>query len=71
MIATLSVGNQPEISSTRKVVDKEIFLSYEREKKILPFVTRLKNDLEKRGFHVWLDLSDLSAGSDWHGVIGV
>ena len=55
----------------QKAVDKEIFLSYEHEKKILPFVTRLKNDLEKRGFHVWLDLNDLSAGSDWHGVIGV
>ena len=34
----------------QKAVDKEIFLSYEHEKKILPFVTRLKNDSENVAF---------------------
>ena len=62
--------NHREISGAQKAVDKEIFLSYEHEKKILPFVTRLNNDLENVAF-VWLDLNDLSAGSDWHGVVSV
>lgn len=35
---------------------KEIFISYGREPKVSAFVCRLKDDLEKNGFTVWLDL---------------
>jgi hypothetical protein len=49
---------------------KEIFLSYGREQEVQAFVLRLKHDLEKNGFSVWLDLEDIPAGSDWHAAIG-
>jgi hypothetical protein len=41
---------------------KEIFLSYGREQEVQAFVLRLKHDLEKNGFSVWLDLEDIPAG---------
>ena len=35
---------------------KELFISYGREPEVLAFVCRLKGDLERNGFTVWLDL---------------
>ena len=50
---------------------KEVFLSYGREEQdIQRFVLKLKHDLEKNGFSVWLDMEDIPAGSDWHAAIG-
>ena len=50
---------------------KDIFLSYGREEQdIQRFVLKLKHDLEKNGFSVWLDMEDIPAGSDWHAAIG-
>lgn len=49
---------------------KELFISYGRETEVIQFVHKLKNDLENHGFSVWLDASDIPAGSDWHGAIG-
>ena len=49
---------------------KELFISYGREPEVIQFVTRLKGDLEDHGFSVWMDVHDISAGSDWHGAIG-
>ena len=49
---------------------KELFISYGREPEVIQFVTRLKGDLENHGFSVWMDVHDISAGSDWHGAIG-
>ena len=51
-------------------VAKEVFLSYGREQEIVPFVQKLKLDLEASGISVWLDTDDIKAGSDWHGAIG-
>lgn len=41
---------------------KEVFLSYGREQEVQAFVLRLKHDLERNGFSVWLDLEDIPAG---------
>ena len=49
---------------------KSIFISYGREQEIVPFVHRLKADIEAAGFQCWLDSDDIPAGSDWHGAIG-
>ena len=49
---------------------KTLFISYGREQEAVPFVHRLKSDLESAGFHCWLDADDIPAGSDWHGAIG-
>eukprot|EP00117_Sycon_ciliatum_P024546 scpid10559/ scgid4377/ Lethal(3)malignant brain tumor-like protein 1; L(3)mbt protein homolog; L3MBTL1 len=49
---------------------KELFLSYGREREVLEFVKRLKQDLEADGFGVWLDQDDIPAGCDWHAAIG-
>uniref|UniRef100_A0A1X7UYJ4 TIR domain-containing protein n=1 Tax=Amphimedon queenslandica TaxID=400682 RepID=A0A1X7UYJ4_AMPQE len=49
---------------------KEIFVSYGREEEVQAFVIQLKHDLEKNGFTVWLDMEDITAGSDWHAAIG-
>lgn len=35
---------------------KELFISYGREPQVSAFVCRLKGDLERNGFTVWLDL---------------
>lgn len=34
---------------------KELFISYGREPEVSSFVGRLKSDLERNGFSVWLD----------------
>lgn len=49
---------------------KDLFISYGREPSVISFAHRLKADLERGGFSVWLDASDIPAGSDWHGAIG-
>ena len=43
-------------------VKKEIFVSYGREEEVQAFVVKLKRDLEKNGFTVWLDMEDIPAG---------
>ena len=44
-----------------------IFISYSR--KDIGFVRRLAGDLEKAGYDVWWDLTDLRGGDDWVRVI--
>ncbi len=46
---------------------QNIFISYSR--KDIAFVRRLAGDLEKAGYDVWWDLSDLRGGDDWVSVI--
>lgn len=41
----------------------QIFISYSR--KDIKFARRLAGDLEKAGFDVWWDVSDLKGGDDW------
>ena len=45
----------------------QIFISYSR--KDIDFVRRLAGDLEKAGYEVWWDLTDLRGGDDWPRVI--
>lgn len=49
---------------------KELFISYGRDQIVTTFVQKLRTDLERVGFSVWLDSYDIPAGSDWHGAIG-
>jgi hypothetical protein len=51
--------------------DIDIFISYGREQSTTPLACQLKSDLERVGFKVWMDLTDISSGSDWHSAIGV
>ena len=51
--------------------DNDVFISYGQEQSTTPLVTHLKSDLERQGFKVWIDLTDISSGSDWHSAIGV
>ena len=61
----------PPPSPSFAATSKEIFLSYGREEQDMQrFVLKLKHDLEKNGFTVWLDMEDIPAGCDWHGAIG-
>jgi hypothetical protein len=45
----------------------QIFISYSR--KDIGFVHKLAGDLEKAGYDVWWDLTDLRGGDDWLRVI--
>src|SRR5687768_2490536 len=45
----------------------QIFISYSR--KDIAFVRQLAGDLEKAGYDVWWDLTDLRGGDDWPRVI--
>lgn len=45
----------------------KIFISYSR--KDIDFVRKLAEDLEKAGYDVWWDLTDLQGGDDWPRVI--
>jgi len=45
----------------------QIFISYSR--KDIAFVRELAGDLEKAGYDVWWDLTDLRGGDDWPRVI--
>ena len=46
---------------------QQIFISYSR--KDIDFVRKLAGDLEKAGYDVWWDLTDLRGGDDWVRVI--
>src|SRR5512144_824681 len=46
---------------------EKIFISYSR--KDISFVRKLAGDLEKAGYDVWWDLTDLRGGDDWPRVI--
>lgn len=50
--------------------DIDVFISYSREQNTTSIAINLKRDLEKEGIKVWLDLTDISSGSDWHSAIG-
>ena len=45
----------------------QIFISYSR--KDIDFIRKLAGDLEKAGYDVWWDLTDLRGGDDWPRVI--
>jgi hypothetical protein len=45
----------------------QVFISYSR--KDIGFARRLAGDLEKAGYDVWWDLTDLRGGDDWPRVI--
>lgn len=45
----------------------KVFISYSR--KDIGFVRKLASDLEKAGYEVWWDLTDLRGGDDWLRVI--
>ena len=42
-----------------------LFISWGREPHTEKLVQKLKGDLEKEGFSVWLDTADIPAGSQW------
>jgi len=46
---------------------QQVFISYSR--KDIDFARHLAGDLEKAGFEVWWDISDLKGGDDWVRVI--
>jgi hypothetical protein len=46
---------------------QKVFISYSR--KDIDFARNLAGDLEKAGFEVWWDISDLKGGDDWVNVI--
>ncbi|HET9913098.1 MAG TPA: toll/interleukin-1 receptor domain-containing protein, partial [Anaerolineales bacterium] len=46
---------------------QKIFISYSR--KDINFVRKLAGDLEKAGYDVWWDLTDLRGGDDWPRAI--
>src|SRR5262249_54418911 len=46
---------------------QRIFISYSR--KDMDFVRKLAGDLEKAGYDVWWDITDLRGGDDWPRVI--
>src|SRR5262245_27611082 len=45
----------------------QLFISYSR--KDIAFARRLAGDLEKAGYSVWWDITDLRGGDDWVRVI--
>ncbi len=46
---------------------QHIFISYSR--KDINFARKLAEDLEKAGYDVWWDISDLRGGDDWVRLI--
>src|SRR5688572_32221437 len=46
---------------------QQIFISYSR--KDIDFARKLAGDLEKAGYDVWWDLTDLRGGDDWVNTI--
>ena len=46
---------------------QKIFISYSR--KDIDFARKFSGDLEKAGYDVWWDLTDLRGGDDWVRVI--
>ena len=71
IMATPTPGPGPASApAASAAVAKELFISYGRKPTVTQFVHKLKADLERNGFSVWLDSHDIPAGSDWHGAIG-
>src|SRR5579884_655413 len=66
----MASANTPAPGGTPKPQYK-VFISYghdenaPEDQKIWPLPERLKNDLEKRGYTIWVDFDRLYAGSDW------
>src|SRR5512145_47700 len=46
---------------------QRVFISYSR--KDIDFARKLADDLNKAGFEVWWDISDLKGGDEWVRVI--
>lgn len=57
----------PETNSETQKKREKVFISYSR--KDIRFARRLAGDLEKAGFDVWWDISDLKGGDDWVRLI--
>ena len=54
---------QTDIGTQKQETKQKVFISYSR--KDINFARRLAGDLEKAGFDVWWDISDLKGGDDW------
>ena len=52
-------------TSTVNKPKKDIFISYDREEEVREFAKKLKSDLEANRVSVWLDVDDISTGSDF------
>jgi len=52
-----------DVGLDKQEIKKRVFISYSR--KDINFARRLAGDLEKAGFDVWWDISDLKGGDDW------
>lgn len=63
----LQLGAEHYRNSERWDIMQRIFISYSR--KDSDFVRKLAGDLEKAGYDVWWDVSDLRGGDDWPRVI--
>ncbi len=49
---------------------KKIFISYGRKpQKYVDFIMRIKDDLESKGFQVWLDTENIRIKSDWEHML--
>lgn len=46
----------------------KIFLSYGHDDN-MPLVNQIKEDMEKRGYEVWLDQFEIEGGDDWRRAI--
>jgi len=62
----LSLGQLPS-GRFRRANMSEIFISYSRLDREV--VDRLVEELERRGFDVWVDRKDIGGGSDWRAAI--
>lgn len=47
---------------------KSVFFSYGHDKNAI-FVKKLKDDLEQKGYTVWIDESEIKVGEDWRNKI--
>jgi hypothetical protein len=65
--AHFTAGAEHNRNAERWDIMQRIFISYSR--KDSAFVRRLAGDLEKAGYDVWWDVSDLRGGDDWVRVI--
>ena len=59
----LAVAAEHNRNSKRWDIMERIFISYSR--KDMDFVRKLAGDLEKAGYDVWWDITDLQGGDDW------
>ena len=58
---------QTDSGSKEQEAKQRVFISYSR--KDIDYARRLASDLEKAGFDVWWDISDLKGGDDWVRII--